>query len=284
MRVAGKDGEFALLRFGREGAPPLLFAHANGFCASAYRQMLEQIGARRDVFAVDLRGHGRTTLPTQGAQARRFDLHGADVSGLLTTLGAHVGRGLKWTLSGHSLGAVAATLAAVGRDDVAAIRLVEPVAPPPIWRTLARSPFWPMVAERVPIVAGARRRRRMWSSRADVLASYAGKPFFAGWARGVLEDYLADGLKKEGGGVALSCAPDWEAGNFAARPADFFGAIAKAPAPVAVLAARHPSSTTPAASIRRLQRLGAVVDMIEGVSHLAPFEAPAAAAGFLAPE
>jgi len=281
-RIAVPGGGIAVLRFGRAGAPPLLFAHANGFCASAYRQMLEHLGPRFDVYAVDLRGHGRTSLPTDRKGLRGLDIFGADIGALLTAIRAKSNIGAPWTLSGHSLGAVAVTLAAVGRADVAALRLVEPVAMPQAWSWAARTPFWPLIAWRLPLVAGARKRRAAWPDRASVLASYSKKPLFASWASGVLEDYLSDGLDVTAAGASLSCAPSWEAANFAAQAHDFWGAAKKAPAPIAVLAARHPSSTTPPSSIRRFRRLGAEIVLIDGVSHLAPFENPAAVAGFLA--
>ncbi|MFZ5616585.1 MAG: alpha/beta fold hydrolase [Pseudomonadota bacterium] len=276
------DGEMAMLRFGVEGAPPLLFAHANGFCASAYRQMLEALGSRFDVFAVDLRGHGRTRLPPPAQRHQGLDLFGADVAALLDSLSLRIDKGARWTLSGHSLGGVAVTFAAVNRRDVAALRLIEPVATPPFWSGLARSPVWPLVAPRIPLVKGALARRGRWPDRETVRASYAGKPLFSTWASGVLDDYLADGLKAEDGGVALSCAPEWEAANFAAQAHDFWAAFAAAPAPVAVLAARHPSSTVSPYAVRRFAALGAEVVEVGGRTHLIPFEDPPAAARFLA--
>lgn len=281
-RIAIPGGDIAVLRFGQAGAPPLLYAHANGFCASAYRRMLEHLGPRFDVFAVDLRGHGRTTLPTDRTDFKGLDPYGADIGALLTAIRRKSKIGGRWTLSGHSLGAVAATLAAVGREDVAALRLVEPVAMPPFWYWAARTALWPLIAPRLPLVAGARNRRASWPDRASVIASYRKKPLFASWANGVLEDYLSDGLAETAGGVSLSCAPAWEAANFAAQAHDFWGAVRMAPAPIAVLAARHPSSTTPPGSVRRFRRLGAEIVLIDGVSHLAPFENPAAVARFLA--
>lgn len=274
------DGEIAMLRYGREGAPPLLFAHANGFCASAYRQMLDTIGDRCDIFAVDLRGHGRTSLPTGRADHRGLDIFGADVSALLSALGKI--NSARWTLTGHSLGAVAVTLAAVGRADVARLRLIEPVAMPRRWHALARTPFWPMIADAIPLVRSARARRREWPDAASAKASYGRKKLFSTWADGVLEDYLDDGLKVEAGGVALACAPEWEATNFAAQAHDFWGALAAASVEVAVLAARHPSTTVSESAHRRFARLGASVRMVEGRTHLIPFEDPAAAAEFLA--
>ncbi len=282
MMTPIRDGDIAALRFGASAAPPLLFAHANGFCASAYRQMLNALGDRFDVFAVDLRGHGRSALPMGDVLHRGLDIFGADVAGLLDRLAKECATKGPWTLAGHSLGAVAVTLAAVGRSDVARLRLIEPVAMPALWCALARSPLWPALASRLPLVSMARSRRAAWPDRGAVKSSYVRKPLFATWAAGVLDDYLEDGLKDVAEGVTLSCAPAWEAANFAAQAHDFWGAVAKAPAPVAVIAANHPSTTVLKGARARFRRVGAAVVEVSRSTHLFPFEKPQAAAEFLA--
>lgn len=280
LTVAIDGGEVALLRFGRAGAPPLLFAHANGFCASAYRRMFEAMGARFDIFAMDMRGHGRTRLPAIVGGHRSMAIFGDDMRRVKAALAPLAG-GKPWTLAGHSLGGVAALKAAAGETDVAAVRLIEPVAMPRVWNALASSPFWPLIAPRIPLVRTALRRRDRWPDRAAAARSYAGKPFFAGWADGVLADYLEDGLAADGEGVRLACAPAWEAANFAAQANDLWGALARIDAPVSVLAARHASSTLRGGSEARFRRFGACVERLPGVTHLIPFEAPALAAKFL---
>jgi pimeloyl-ACP methyl ester carboxylesterase len=284
LLVPIEGGRMNLLRFGQSGAPPLLFAHANGFCASAYRQMLEALGDRFDAYAVDLRGHGRTDLSVNTGRHRSMDIFARDLRALLDQLNAQLMKASpppRWTLAGHSLGAASVTLAAVGRRDIAALRLIEPVAMPFPWPLLARTPLWKPVSSRMALVRGARRRRGVWPDRDSVRASYAKKKLFSTWADGVLGDYLEDGLCEKAGGVALSCAPQWEAASFAAQAHDFWGALAAAPAPVYVLAARHPSTTVSERSIRRLERMGVSIVRVEGRTHLFPFEDPFAAANFI---
>jgi pimeloyl-ACP methyl ester carboxylesterase len=280
LRVAIEGGEIALLRFGRAGAPPLLFAHANGFCASAYRRMFEAAGEAFDIFAVDLRGHGGTRLPAAIEGHRSMAIFGEDVRRTKTALAPFAGDA-PWTLAGHSLGGVAALKAAAGDNAVAAVKLIEPVAMPRGWNTLAASPLWPLIAPRIPLVQAASRRRARWPDRMTAHQSYARKPFFAGWADGVLADYLEDGLTPDGDGVRLSCAPGWEAANFAAQANDLWGALARTCAPVSVLAARHSSSTLRGNAEARFRRGGAAVERVSGVTHLIPFEDPMLAANFL---
>lgn len=278
--VALNRGEVALLRFGAKGAPPLLFAHANGFCALAYRKMLSALGDRFDVFAVDLRGHGHTRLPASPEGHRSMDIFGEDMAALLDLISPRIGRG--WTLAGHSLGAVAVTLAAARRGDVAGLRLIEPVATPPWWRLLARGPLWRSFAAQIRLVRAANSRRSEWPDRDSVKASYAKKPLFSTWADGVLDDYLEDGLEDAGAGVRLSCAPSWEAATFAAHAHDFWAAIGRAPGPVAVLAADHASTTVSSSAALRFEKRGATLARIDGATHLLPFEDPKLAARFIA--
>ena len=280
VRIA--DGEIAVLRFGAENAPPLLFAHANGFCASAYRQMFEALGDRFNIFGIDLRGFGRTTLPADPHRHRSMDVFAADIKELIDALiRDHSVRG-QWIFAGHSLGGASAALAAAGRRDIAALRLIEPVATPRSWAMMARLPFWRNLASAAPLVKGARGRRARWPDRAAVRASYEKKPLFSTWAEGVLDDYLEDGLRDEGDAVALSCAPAWEAATFAGQAHDFWAAVEEAPAPLTVLAADHQSTTVPPAAARALEKRGARVVKVEGRTHLFPFEDPKAAAEFLA--
>ena len=82
------DGEMALLDFGDpERAPDLVFVHANGFNAGTYRRLLAPLGGRFRVLAPDLRGHGRTRLPTRPEGRRHGHDHRDDLIGLLEALG-----------------------------------------------------------------------------------------------------------------------------------------------------------------------------------------------------
>lgn len=281
LTVAIDGGEVAILRFGRIGAPPFLFAHANGFCASAYRRMFGAMGGAFDIFAADLRGHGRTRLAATADNHRSMAIFGEDLRRTKAALAPFSAPG-PWVVAGHSLGGVAALKAAAGDPGVAAVRLIEPVAMPRLWNALAGSALWPLIAPSIPLVRSASRRRDRWPERAAALQSYARKPFFAGWAAGVLEDYLIDGLVPDEAGVRLACAPAWEAANFAAQANDLWGALSRMSAPVSVLAADHPSSTLRGNSAARFRRSGASVERLGGVTHLIPFEAPERAATFLA--
>ena len=274
------DGVIAGYRWPQPDKPPILFLHATGFCASAYRRMFGALSGRFDIHALDLRGHGKNTRPADPSalsSLRKWTPFIEDAAAYLDQSGRK-----DWILAGHSMGAVVSLLAAKGRDDVAALRLIEPVAMPAWMNIAAKTPLWPFMAARLPIVRGAARRRCQWPSREEVLASYAGKPIFKVWAPGVLEDYLEDGLEPEGAGVRLCCEPAWEAATFAAQANDFWAAVASSGPPLSIYAADHQWSTVSPAARDKLKRAGAEVMLMKGAGHLAPMELPERLAAFVA--
>ncbi|MEL6980447.1 MAG: alpha/beta fold hydrolase [Pseudomonadota bacterium] len=283
FEIAAPDGAMTGRRFGAPGAPPLLFAHANGLCASAYAPLFGALGDAFDVFAVDLRGHGRSRLPTPAGRLKDWSAHSEDIAAALDRLQAARPDAGPWTLAGHSLGAVSSLLMAARRPEPLALRLLDPVilgVPP----RLARSALWAPIGRRLPIAKAAAARRSRWPSREETHESYALKPLFARWAPAALEGYLADGLVEDEAGVRLACAPAWEAANFAAQGNDALGAarrlMARPGAHLAILAAER-GSTLGRAARRRLARLGASLEVAQDAGHLFPLERPEEAAAFL---
>lgn len=270
------EGALAGWRWPNEGKPPLLFCHATGFCASVYKQMLQLLSDDFDIFALDMRGHGRTSLPVDPHGLRSWRIYARDISAFLDWRSQNA-----WTLSGHSMGAVTAAMAATGRCDIQALKLIEPVAMHPLYALAAKTPFWGLAAARIPLVRQASKRRSAWRDKAAAQASYARKALFRKWVDGVLEDYLEDGLTKTANGVALACDPVWEAATFAAQANDFWPAVARAPAPVAVLAAGPGSSTVGPDARRRFRRCGAAVTSADSACHLIPMEDPVLSAEFI---
>src|SRR5258706_12153138 len=60
-----RGGAMAGLEFGPRDRPvDIVFSHANGFNARTYRTVLQPLAADLRILALDLRGHGASTLPT----------------------------------------------------------------------------------------------------------------------------------------------------------------------------------------------------------------------------
>ena len=65
------EGFINVLDFGDRKRPvDLVFVHANGFNALTYRTLLAPLSGSLRIWAPDLRGHGGTTLPAEGADRR----------------------------------------------------------------------------------------------------------------------------------------------------------------------------------------------------------------------
>ena len=47
----------------RGARPPCILSHATGFCGMVWRRVAEALAVRYDVYALDRRGHGRSSKP-----------------------------------------------------------------------------------------------------------------------------------------------------------------------------------------------------------------------------
>src|ERR1700677_1467315 len=105
-------GVIAYLDYGPEDrAPDLVFLHANGFNARAYRTILAPLALSLRILTPDQRGHGATTLPTDYPRTSWLDLKD-DLLAFLDAMGLS-----RVALSGHSMGGTASLLAAGERPE-----------------------------------------------------------------------------------------------------------------------------------------------------------------------
>ncbi len=193
--------EIALLDWGGEG-PLALLHHANGFCAGVWGLVAEPLSRHFRVIAMDARGHGDSSKP-EGADFYRWEQFGADVIGVAERLAAEHSDGRVALGLGHSFGGTAILMAAAERPDLFGRNvLVDPVVPPPDWASAdpERQLRGNSLAE------GARKRRMVWSSRAEAREKWIDKEMFSAWDRRALELYLEEGLADRADGqVELKC-------------------------------------------------------------------------------
>jgi pimeloyl-ACP methyl ester carboxylesterase len=253
----------AILEFGPRDQPvDAVFLHANGFNANTYRRILGGLAPELHILAYDQRGHGLTTLVAD-PQGRTdwLDLRD-DLVALLETLGVN-----DVVLSGHSMGGTASLLAAAKTGRASRLVLFDPVVIPR-----------PMVegAPDSPMVQGALRRRARFASRAEALAAYRGRGAFRTWPEAMIVDYLATGLRAAPeGDLILSCAPAWEASNYAAHGHDSWAALRESKIPIDILLAetgstfRRDGAPDLAALAPRVR-----ARTVQGASHFLPMERP----------
>ena len=157
-RPGAPGGELTRLRWCRDGAPPVVFTHATGMCASAYSQFLAPLSADFDITAPDMRGHGRSGLPPTGRTLNNWQVYARDIEAMLLARDQPADG---WRLMGHSMGSVTALLvAAAGRVQVSRLVLIEPVIVPAWVRLLAQTPAVRILQRRMPIANRARKRRK----------------------------------------------------------------------------------------------------------------------------
>ncbi len=234
----------------------VLFLHANGFCASAYVPILAPLAELR-ILAVDLRGHGLTRLPTP-APHPGWRLYADDVVALLGALGE-----MPRVVAGHSMGGTSALLAA---PKVAGLVLFDPVIVSP--GDYARSARVP--DDESPMARAALRRKPGFASREAAFAAYRGRGAFGSWPDETLRAYLEDGLTAaEDGGFVLSCAPAWEAANFASYAMDDpIAGLGSIVARVHILRAGVGSTC----ALAEPPGAGVTIETVAGSSHFLPME------------
>ena len=258
-------GEMAVLDFGDPARPvDLIFSHANGFNAATYRSLLSPLASSLRIWAPDLRGHGRSTLPTFARPKTSWRDPRDDLLALMETLD-----GPPVVLAGHSMGGTASLLAAAERPDrVSSLVLFDPV----IWKRAAvlafNLPFAHRLMGGIPIARATLRRRSLFDSRDQAMAAYRGRGAFKGWPDGVLADYLSEGLVETPDGLTLSAAPAWEAANYAAQAHDPWRALRRYGGPVRILKAEHGALTHLPRHPRGLPNVS--VETVAGGGHLFP--------------
>ncbi len=259
-----------------------LWLHATGFNAMTYQSILAPLGLRTKVQAVDLRGHGRSTLPASPAGFRSWKRHRDDVTAYL----AREAPTRPVVLGGHSMGAtVALMVAGAIPEKVAGLVLVDPVIMlPGFYRTRHLLPFG--IGSGNAMARQARRRRARFGSPAEIEDNYKKKAAFSSWRTPFLNDYILDGFDRVDGNDPdsaeqqwdLLCRPDWEAATFRAqrnRPWQALARIRKHKIPVTILRPERHSVLTDSVVVRLVRKCPHLV-LKERVntSHFLPMEAP----------
>ncbi len=267
-------GHLAGLQFGRHHGPiDLLFLHATGFNALTYRTLLQPLGERHRVVALDLRGHGLTTLPAHPGRLTHWHGLARDV---ITGI-AHLTHEPVGLIAGHSLGGTTSLLVLAAAPAFArALLMLDPAVVPPHWRRGLLLPFGPTILQRrLPIARNAGRRRAHFDSREQVLASYRGRGAFKTWQAGFLEDYVEDGFAPQADGtVVLRCSPAWERAIFAAHRHDTEAALRGLRVPAHVITAEHGSTTRGFLPVFARAAPAATIEPVPGSTHFVPMEQP----------
>lgn len=203
MRLSSTDDvTLELHDLGGEG-PPLLIAHATGFCGGAYRPMAAYLVDRFHIWALDFRGHGDSTMAGDGGMS--WQGTGEDVLAAVDAIDAGPVFGF-----GHSMGGASLMVAELMRPGtVRRAFLYEPIIFPKEWGDGGIT--------NNPLAASARRRRPTFASRQEALARYASRPPLGTFRADVLSAYVEHGFADAPDGtVTLKCSPEHEAATYEA--------------------------------------------------------------------
>ena len=266
--VRSTDGvAVAVHDLGGDG-PPLLLAHAVGFCGRVFAPLAGRLGARFHCWALDLRGHGDSETPIEVDFA--WPGLADDVLAAVDGLGLEGAVGV-----GHSAGA-AAVLDAEARWPGAFSRLwcFEPI----LW------PAPPPLPPRIALIAGALRRREGFPSRAAAYADIAAKPPLDALHPDALAAYVdcgfADDEQSGRGAVRLKCRRDSEAAMYRQGLAhDGFSRLGEVGCDVVVALAGDSSAI--GADVARAQVAALPhgrLEVFDDLSHFGPLEDPDAVA------
>ena len=263
--LPARGGAMAALEMGPTDRPvDIVFSHANGFNAWTYRSILQPLATSLRILALDLRGHGASTLPIV-IEGRQGWLEFRD--DLLALLSAAAEAPV--VLAGHSMGGTSSLLAAaIEPARVRALALFDPV-------------IFPMEAQGAdttdsPLVGGALRRRPSFPSKQAAYEAYLGRGAFRTWEPVQLADYVAAGFRDtETGEVTLTCSPEWEASNFRTHNYDPWAGFGASRCPIRILRAETASTFRLDGREVELTADGRItVETIPGTSHFLPMERP----------
>jgi pimeloyl-ACP methyl ester carboxylesterase len=263
---------------GNAGLPPLVLVHATGFLARLWQPIAGALSSEYTVYAYDTRGHGDSEKPDPAEDANyHWSRLAGDLRGFLDALGIR-----QAPVIGHSAGgAAAAYIAGTAPGYVSKLVLIEPIIMP--------GGFNPDTGRRNEMAEGARKRRLVWDSPAEMAAAYRSREVFANWRDDVLLLYAEHGLyQREDGRFELKCPGEIEAAIFEhSASLNVWGVLPNITCPTLVLRGERTEEFTAMAAISAAQHIpGAIPDVIPGAGHLAPMERPGIVArmarGFLA--
>lgn len=179
--------------------PTLLFAHATGFHARVWDQVIDHLPAVHSI-CVDLHGHGQST----GGPFSDWSDLGDEMSRFIQTVGL-----TDLVCIGHSLGGhVLAQATARQPNAMRALILVDPVIMPPEVYAMAQTLF-PQSGQHP-----AAQRKRDFESVQEMIDRFKNRSPYALFTPEALRDYCEHGLLPHEDGLTLACPPEVEASSY----------------------------------------------------------------------
>jgi len=255
---------------GDDSSPALLLCHATGFHGLVWSPLAAHLRERYRIFSLDFRGHGDSTLPTDG-RGLRWEGFGDDVLAVIDALELD-----RPFAIGHSKGGAALLLAEQARTGLLkAVYAFEPIVFPPMEAPVD------VPDQSNPLAAGARKRRAVFESKDAAYENFASKPPLSVLHPDALRAYVDHGFAEQPDGtVRLKCLPDAEAEVYEmGRHHGAWGRLGDVWCPVVVAAGGQTTSITPDVARMQVDQLrDGELEVFEDLGHFGPLEDPAAVA------
>ena len=235
-RVLVNGIELAYFEWGgalRGRQPTFLLAHATGFHARCWDQVIRHLGDRH-VIAVDQRGHGRSEKTEIG----NWNVFGQDLAALARELDLRDVVGVGHSMGGHALVDAAASCPRRFRRLI----LIDPVIGSP--EAYGESGWT------VPDPGGEKhptaKRKNRFASPDEMFERFEERDPYVLFDRAVLRDYCNYGVlpAEDGAGFVLACPPEIEAGIYMSSRSNpgVHDSIRALHIPVLLLRAKEPSA------------------------------------------
>ena len=232
QRLPSTDGVKLAVHDLGGGGPPLLMAHATGFCAPVLAPLAAHLTARFHCWAYDARGHGDTESPA----GLDWDWSGFadDVLAVVDGLGLDRPYGF-----GHSSGGAAMLDAEARRPGTfTALWCYEPILWPEVTDELK--------ASRRPLISGALKRRDQFPSRQEAYDNFSSKPPLESLDARALRAYVDCGFAADKEGIRLKCPPFVEAAIYRQGLVhDGFSRLPQVQCPVTIARGGHSLAVEP---------------------------------------
>jgi pimeloyl-ACP methyl ester carboxylesterase len=129
------------------------------------------------------------------------------------------------------------------------------------------------------MAGGARKRRKVWSSTEEMVASYRTRPTFEHWRDDVLRLYAEEGtFRREDGQIELKCPTEVEAQVFEnSASLDIWDVLPRVDCPTLVMKGERTEGFLSMVATGTAQRMpNARLAMVASAGHLSPMERPEA--------
>jgi lipase len=233
-RIRVNGVELAYFEWGRpspDGEPTLLLAHATGFHARCWDEVIRRLGPRH-VVATEHRGHGRS----EKVGITHWKAFGEDLAAIVRELDLRRLLGVGHSMGGHAM----VDAAAACPDRFLRLVLIDPVIAPP--HAYDRG-GWTLV-DHDPRHHPTSKRKSRFDSPAAMIARFRDRVPYKVFHPAALRDYCEHGLlpAPDGDGYVLACPPEIEASVYVTfrTNADVYASIRAIDIPVLILRAKEP--------------------------------------------